>query len=418
LQQKNNKIMMYKKRVVSIISYINIKNISRQVSIAFLFVISFSNFAQTKQSTMKMKFGKGVQFTSEDSLFTLAISGRVQSMFEAKHDQTNSTTSADFLLRRCRLNFQGTAFNPKFTYRIQLGFAHGDITSANSTVQNNLVLRDAMLFYKANHWLRFGFGQTKLPGNRQRQVSSANLQLVERSIANNNFTLDRDKGLWIYTHFNLGKALLKSTSAVSSGEGRIISDKNGKLCYSTRWEFLPFGEFTNGGDYIEADNDREATPKIAIAGVYSYNDATSRTMGQLGDYLYNSQIAYVNYYGGDLLFKYKGFSFESEYYTRNSNRGVIINKKDTTQRNNIIAGNTLMLQSGYFITKTNEIAVRYAQITPDKKVEANMNTQKEYVLGFSHYFNNHSLKLQSDISYLENGKNQSFVYRLSGVVTF
>jgi len=55
-----------------------------------------------------------------------------------------------------------------------LGFAHGDINSANSLAQNILILRDAMLFYKANKRVRIGFGQTKLPGNRQRQVSSAN----------------------------------------------------------------------------------------------------------------------------------------------------------------------------------------------------------------------------------------------------
>ena len=157
-----------------------------------ILMFSYNCFSQVKAPSMKMNFGKGIQFTSSDSLFTLALSGRVQSLFEARRDITNETGGADFLLRRCRLNFQGTALNPNFTYRIQIGFAQGDITSGNSTMQNNLVLRDAMLFYRANKWLRVGFGQTKLPGNRQRQVSSANLQLVERSIANNNFTLDRD----------------------------------------------------------------------------------------------------------------------------------------------------------------------------------------------------------------------------------
>lgn len=260
----------------------------------------------------------------------MAISGRIQSVFEAKRDITNENTGADFLLRRSRLNIQGSAFNPKFSYRIQIGFAHGDITSANSTMQNNLILRDAMLFYKANNWLRIGFGQTKLPGNRQRQVSSANLQLVERSISNNNFTLDRDKGVWIYTNFNINKAVLKSTLAISSGEGRIISDKNGKLCYSARMEFLPLGEFSKNGDYVEADIEREKKPKLSIASVYSYNNAATRTMGQLGDFLYNSEIANIQYYGVDLIFKYKGFSIESEFYNRNSNKDIIINKKDTT----------------------------------------------------------------------------------------
>jgi len=300
--------------------------------IIYILILPFNVLAQNAPST-KMEFGKGIQLTSADSSFTMAIGGRIQSLFEAKRDFTNGTNGADFLLRRCRLNIQGSAFNPRFAYRIQIGFAHGDITSANSTIQNNLILRDAMLFYKANNWLRIGFGQTKLPGNRQRQVSSANLQLVERSISNNNFTLDRDKGVWIYTNFNINKAVLKSTLAISSGEGRIISDKNGKLCYSARMEILPLGEFLKNGDYIEAGIESEKKLKLSIAGVYSYNNAATRTMGQLGDFLYNSEMANIQYYGADLIFKYKGFSLESEFYNRNSNNGIITNNKDTTQHN-------------------------------------------------------------------------------------
>lgn len=392
--------------------------ISIKLITSFVLVISTNCIAQVDKSSIKMEAGKGIQFTSADSSFTIAIGGRIQSVFEARRDITNETTGADFLLRRCRLNIQGNAFNPKFSYRIQLGFAHGDIASANSSVQNNLILRDAMLFYDASKWLRIGFGQTKLPGNRQRQVSSANLQLVERSISNNNFTLDRDKGVWLYTNFNINKTVLKSTIAISSGEGRIVSDKNGKLCYSARVEFLPFGDFSKKGDYIEADIEREIRPKLSIAGVYSFNEAATRTMGQLGDYLYNAEIANIQYYGVDLMFKYKGFSIESELYNRNSNEGIITNINNTTQQNYIIAGNTFMIQSGYFITKKNEIAARYAQITPENSVALIMNMQKEYVLGFSHYFNKHSLKLQSDLTYLENGKNKNLIYRLSGVVTF
>ncbi len=410
------------------ISISTFKIISKAVSQSFgkktkalpflLCLLAFSVHAQKSVAPVKMTFGKGVTFASSDSLFMLSIGGRVQSMYEGKYDITTKAMHNDFLLRRCRLNFYGTAMDPKFSYRIQIGFAHGDITAANSSVQNNLILRDAMLYYQANDWLKIGFGQTKLPGNRQRQVSSANLQLVERSIANNNFTLDRDKGLWVNTKFKINKMVVKPILAISSGEGRIVSDKNGKLCYTGRIEFLPFGEFTNGGDYIESDQEREKKPKLSIAGAYSYNSATSRTMGQLGDYLYNSKSSNINYYGGDMIFKYKGFSFETEYYNRTSEKGVIINSKDSTQKNYAIAGNCLLIQSGIFITKHDELAVRYAQIVPDSKIAGTMNSQKEYVFGYSHYFSKHALKIQTDISYFINGSHETLVFRFSGVVTF
>lgn len=405
---------------------LNYKDLNMQIKlvriiksiILFVLLNSFNSLAQVNKPSIKMDAGKGIQFTSVDSTFTMAISGRIQSVFDARTDLTNNTGGADFILRRCRLNLQGNAFTPKFSYRIQLGFSQADINSANTSVENNLILRDAMLFYNANKWLRIGFGQTKLPGNRQRQVSSANLQLVERSISNNFFTLDRDKGVWIYTNFKINKSVLKSTLAISSGEGRIVSDKNGKLCYSARVDFLPFGEFSNRGDYSEADTEREVKPKLSISGVYSLNDEATRTMGQLGNYLYNSESATIQYFGADLIFKLKGFSLESELYNRSSNKGIIVNSNDSTQSNYVISGTAFMVQSGYFITKRNEIAVRYAQITPSNSLTSIMKNQREYVFGVSHYFFKHNLKLQSDVTYLEIGSNQSMIYKISGVVTF
>lgn len=397
-----------------------IKEVKTMKQFIFLFLISLSMtlFGQKPSSYTKPVFGKGIGFASSDSLFTLAISGRIQSMTEVKHELNADQTLADFFVRRCRLNFQGTAYNPKFTYRIQIGFAQRDITADNTAAQNNLILRDAMLFYSPKKWLKIGFGQTKLPGNRQRQVSSANLQLVERSIVNNSFTLDRDKGIWVYTNFKFGKKLLKTTLAISSGDGRINSDKNGELCYSGRTEFYPFGEFSGSGDYIESDQEKEAKPKLAIAGAYSYNSANARTLGQLGEYLYNGQHSNIRYYGGDLIFKYRGFSFEAELYNRENDKGVIINSKDSTLKNYILSGQGLLFQSGLFITKKSEIAVRYARINPSSKIIKLFGEQEEYVLGFSRYFSKHSLKLQTDCSYMKNGSKESIIFRMSGVVTF
>lgn len=384
----------------------------------YVLLISSGLNAQKPSTYTKASFGKGIGFASADSSFTLALSGRIQSMAEVKHELNSETTTADFFVRRCRLNLQGTAFHPSFTYRIQLGFAQRDITADNTAAQNNLILRDAMLYYAPKKWLKFGFGQTKLPGNRQRQVSSANLQLVERSIANNNFTLDRDKGIWMFNNFKFNKSVVKSTVAISTGDGRINSDKNGELCYSGRVEVYPFGEFAGNGDYIEASQEREAAPRLAIAGVYSYNSAASRTMGQLGEYLYNNQHANLTYYGGDLIFKYKGFSLEAELYNRESDKGIITNSKDSTLKNYMISGRTMMVQSGIFISKRSEIAVRYARIDPSQKIISLFKTQEEYVLGYSRYFFKHNLKLQTDCSYFKNGSKESLVYRLSGVVTF
>lgn len=383
------------------------------------FLASTFCFAQLKEPTIKMTFGKGILFTSADSTFTLGISGRIQSLFINTTNLEDNENMSDFLVRRARLNFQGTAFNPRFTYRMQLGFSLADMNSANIAVPNTLVLRDAMLFYKATDWLRLGFGQTKLPGNRERLVSSANLQLVDRSIVNTFFTLDRDKGFWFYMKFKAKNMVIKPTLAISSGEGRIAADKNGKLSYSGRFEFLPFGDFTHDGDNIQSDIENEQKPKFSIAGVYNYNIETPRTMGQLGDYLWNAETSNIQYYGADLLFKYKGFAFESSLYSRTSdNEGIIVDKKDPLKKNFVITGTGFSVQSGYIFNKRNEIAARYAQILPSAAINTIFLKQQDYTVGYNYFFNKHSLKLQNDLTYSVNGPTDYLIYRLTAIVTF
>jgi phosphate-selective porin OprO/OprP len=364
-------------------------------------------------------FGKPVTFSSRDSSFSLGIGGRIQSLAEVRSDRLTDQTNIDFSIRRLRLNFQGNAISQKFTYRIQLCFSQRDVSSDNSVVQNNLFLRDAMLYYSpTKHW-RFGFGQTKLPGNRQRQISSANLQFVDRSNTNGLFTLERDKGFWITNTVNPGKkSILSTTMAITTGEGRINSDRTTGLCYSLRSEILPFGEFQNNGDYVESDLFFEPSLKLSLAAMYTYNNRTSRTLGQLGEYLYNNQFADYHYYGADFMMKKRGWSLNGEIMRRRSKNGISVNQVDPTKVRFVYSGTGLLIQSGYLFTKKDEIALRYGFTSPDKKIRSYVSRVNEYVIGYSHYFFRHSLKLQSDLAYFKGPAQEAVQWRFTGVVTF
>lgn len=368
---------------------------------------------------MDAHFGKPITFSSKDSSFSLGIGGRIQSLAEVRHDFNTDKTTIDFSIRRLRLNFSGNAISQKFTYRIQLCFSQRDISSDNSLVQNNLFLRDAMLYYSPNkHW-RFGFGQTKLPGNRQRQTSSGNLQFADRSNTNALFTLDRDKGFWAtYTTKTRKKAVISNTFAITSGEGRITSDKSSGLCYSFRSEVLPFGEFKNNGDYIESDIFNEEKFKLSVALGYSFNNKTSRVAGQLGEYLFNNQYADIHYFGTDWVMKKRGWSFTGELYRRTSANGVSISASNPTKVNFVYSGTGLLLQSGYLFSKKNEFALRYGFTSPDKKISAYISKVEEYMLGYSHYFFRHNLKLQTDLGYYRGSKQKILQWRFTGIVTF
>ena len=368
---------------------------------------------------MDAHFGKPITFSSQDSSFSLGIGGRIQSMAESRYDLKTKGNTVDFFIRRLRLNFSGNAISQKFTYRIQLSFSQRDISPDNSAVQNNLFLRDAMLYYSPNkHW-RFGFGQTKLPGNRQRQTSSGNLQFTDRSNTNALFTLDRDKGFWIVNTIKSKKnVIVSNTFALTSGEGRINSDKTNGLCYSFRSEILPFGQFKNNGDYIESDLFFEEKLKLSVGMSYSFNNRTSRVAGRLGEDLYNKQLADIHYYGVDFAMKRKGWSMTGELYRRTSKNGISINPNDPTKANFVYSGTGFLLQSGYLYNPKNEFSLRYGLTSPDQSITAYVSRLNEYMVGYSHYFFRHNLKLQTDAAYFAGPSQEFLQWRFTGVVTF
>jgi phosphate-selective porin OprO and OprP len=321
------------------------KEFIKGLFLSFFCIFSLIGSAQYNPNNgfLDAHFGKPITFSSSDSSFSLGIGGRIQSLAEVRQDMVTDKNTIDFSIRRLRLNFSGNAISQKFTYRIQLCFSQRDVSADNSLVQNNMFLRDAMLYYSPSKSWRIGFGQTKLPGNRQRQTSSGNLQFADRSNTNGLFTLDRDKGFWIAnTIYTKKKAVVSNTMAITSGEGRITSDKTNGLCYSFRTEVLPFGQFKNNGDYVESDLYFEEKFKLSIAASYSFNNRTSRVAGQLGEYLYNNQLADIHYYGADFAMKKKGWSFTGEFYRRTSKNGVSVSNTTPAKVNFVYSGTGLL----------------------------------------------------------------------------
>src|SRR5690606_38237632 len=149
------------------------------------------------------------------------------------------------------------------------------------------------------------------PGNRQRVNSSGQLQFAERSIVNSALTVDRDFGIKAYYTNKIGNSIYHVKGAVSTGEGRSVNTTDQGLAYTGRLEFLPFGNFTKGGDYSEEDLEREQSVKLSLAGGYSFNKATTNTGGQLGRDLYAGVDMGTLIL--DALIKYNGWAYAIEY---------------------------------------------------------------------------------------------------------
>ena len=251
---------------------------------------------------------------------------------------------------------------------------------------------------KPNLWL--WVGQTKLPGNRERVVSSQNLQFVDRSLLNARFNLDRDAGVQLHYSHRVGQAVVREIGSVSMGEGRDITINNsGGYDYTARVEVLPFGLFENNGDYVGGDLAREETPKLSLAATYDFNTKAARARGQLGSFLSEERDLETVFFDG--MFKYRGFSAMAEYAHRRAPAGPVVERpgNGSAGREVFVTGTAFNVQAGYLFPSNWEIAGRYT--TYDPTDVTGLRDQEQYTVAVSRYIVGHSLKVQSDVTYIE-----------------
>lgn len=363
-------------------------------------VLLLSNTAAQAQNFLRdetsvINFDNGVGFQTPDKRFGLNLRFRMQNRvgLTSYDDEDLRVKQIDAYVRRMRLRFDGYVLNEKLTYTVQFSFSRSDIDYAN--VPYPQIIRDAMVYYNFNKNFYIGLGQGKLPGNRQRVISSGSLQFVDRSDVNALFTLDRDYGLFMYKKFPVGVSEFIMKAALSTGEGRINEAGSHRVATTLRAEYLPFGAFAKYGDYSEGDLVREPKPKVSIGAGYSINSGTTRTAGQLGAFM--KETKWMEYVFADAIFKYNGWALEAEYAQRNAGNPIVTGLDGKSLF--IYKGNGTNIQASYCFKNNYEIAGRYSKITPHKDVTALTTPYQVYGLGASKYITGHRTKLQFNLYY-------------------
>ncbi|MEX1238356.1 MAG: porin [Cyclobacteriaceae bacterium] len=377
-------------------------------------VLIFATMASLAQDKTSNRFGKGIKVLAADSSFSMKFGVRMQSLYDGQLNLTTNEYEDAFQVRRFRLKFDGFVYDPKLQYKIELAISNSDITSGAIPESGNVsnIVLDAYVawnFYK--NWSLI-FGQKKLPGNRERVISSQNLQFVDRSNLNSKFNIDRDAGVQLV--YCSDKVNL--IGALTMGEGRnMIIENIGGYDYTLRGEYLPFGEFTNGGDYFGSDLGREPTPKLSLALTYDFNDRASRKGAQLGEFFPTTTDLSSIFV--DAHFKYRGFSSMIEYANKKAPDGPLVYDIDGGVLDAFYTGEGFNWQAGYLFKNNLEVAGRYTHVTPEVITGRNPNSQ--YTLGVSRYFVGHNLKIQTDVSFIEEtNKDDALMYRLQMEVAF
>ncbi|MDA9326388.1 OprO/OprP family phosphate-selective porin [Flavobacteriaceae bacterium] len=389
----------------------------------FLLFVGLLSIVQA-QEISDTKFGKGmINFIAKDSSFSVKFAPRIQSRFQSQWDYNEEEyddAELNFLVRRARLKFGGFAFTPKLKYKIELGLSNRDLSGASVYNRNTpRYILDAVVMWNFHENFELWAGQTKLPGNIERVVSSANLQLIDRSLLNSKFNIDRDMGIQLRHKTKLGgNWISREKFSISQGEGRNITEGNiGGLQYTSRLELLPFGEFSSKGDYSQGDLKREKSIKAMFGFTYDINNNAVKNRSNMGSYmtqsnggLFETDITTVFIDG---VIKYNGFALTGEYASRNADTIEALEADGRTKTGAVVgAGSAINFQGSYLFKNNAEMTLRYTNV--DFKEVTRLSDLQQITYGISKYVVGHSLKIQADLSFSQSSSMRDFVLFRTG----
>jgi phosphate-selective porin OprO/OprP len=344
------------------------------------------------------KPGDGFTIKSKDENFSLRTRLRAQVQLSVD-DIDEEDTATNFSIRRLRVKWDGNVFRPWLLFNVQIDAV------------DDIILRDAYLDFAYNPLFVPRGGQYKVPFSREELNSSSELQLVERSIINDEFAFGRDRGAGVYGVFG---NYIAYGAGVFNGDGRNGTSVDSNLLYAGRVMFVCCGEleysgdsFPTGGDFKVEPNFGEDVPLIAIgvaaAGIPGLNIANKTPDNDI-------DVRFDEIFGGDVIdaggaeadvitltadanFKYRIFSLEGDYFLRriDPEEGGFEKATDHGFR----------VQGGIFVVpEFIEVAGRFALIDFDDDVPGR-DLRYQITPGINFYLSkSHKWKLQFDYSFI------------------
>lgn len=377
---------------------------------------------------IKLSHGKkGFRFETEDGKFQTNLAWRAQLRFTTPdkgdpktlsnfRDQSQNTIEA----RRLRMKIGGHAYEPWLKYYFEVDLQPTRKISDSSSKASARVI-DWRIDVEKYKEATLRVGQWKVNYNRERVDSSGKQQFVERSIANEIFTIDRQVGA------QLTGRLFKETpmdmnywAGVYTGEGRGVANPDNNMMTMARVQWNPNGRYLK---WQQTDVDFTEKPTSSISFAMASNTGactkwSSSGCGNLGGFTSPSNsnanggpgTYKVNQWTQGSAFKYRGFSWQQEYHDKE------VTDEATGITYDFDGG---YAQAGYFfhylmpsVPKELELAARYARVNePNPGAITFENEREEFTLGANWFLfgAGHNNKITTDVSRLtlDDSSNES-----------
>ncbi|QCZ93988.1 porin [Salinimonas iocasae] len=334
----------------------------------------------------------GILFGGDDQFASMQLNIRGQFRYSSRFpdvprepDDFQGAEKDKFNVNRARLKAKGHVGKPWLTYSWEYELA-------------DEFLLDYQFRFEKYDALKFKAGQWKLEYSRERSISSGGQQMLERSLINRVFTIDRHKAVSVYGQFNKGThADINYWAGIASGQGRgnDISGP-GRPLYFARVQWNPTG---NGVGFVASD--LKGHEDLAISVAYSWADYeslfsrfSSSGGGQVKRWpTTEGQINDVSQFNLDSALMYKGFSWQGEYHEKE----VQAAGQPTLELDGFYA------QGGYFVhralswwPKDVEMAARFAAY--ESQIDFNTHTNRERAVAVNWFLDGHNNKITADIT--------------------
>jgi phosphate-selective porin OprO and OprP len=344
-----------------------------------------------------------VTFKSGDNSLTLGAWGQFRATIDDKDEYDNDTagsglgkadgTSVSFAVIKLRPYMQGTVFKPWLKYKFE--FEVGPLQTDATHDVNSARITDAYVEFAKLPAAVLRAGQFKVPFGLQELTADYRQEFVDRSIVNAKFAPSRDIGLMVY-----GGAWEKKFGyqvGLFNGSGQNNPQEDQGEMYAARVWIDPLGEYK----MFESANDANDHNILHIGLGYRGGEVMKGT-ATAGVFEDPDNETAANF---EFAWRWSRLFGMGEYFTQ----------KDTV-KNPVVAPDVTAdgwhAEFGVMVEPTHhELALRYAELEPNKDVTDAKQTEARLVYGY--YIKGHNLKIQTDIGEIKYGANFSTLSALA-----